>query len=203
MNTLASAERVQKTVDALSAHHFMPVVVNFKEEALEKIKEFIPAGASVMNGSSVTLQEVGFVDYLKSGEHGWNNLHANILAETDPQKQAQLRKESVLSDVYVGSAHALTETGEILIASNTGSQLPHIAFTSSNIILVIGANKIVPTMSDGFARIKEHVLPLEDKRMQGVYGFGTTWAKTLVLHEENPNFGRTVHVIIVNEALGY
>lgn len=202
MNTLANASSIEKTAAALDAHNFKPVHVQSKEEALAKIKELIPAGASVMNGASVTLQEIGYIDYAK-GDTGWNNLHAAILAETDPAKQAQLRRQSVVSDFYLGSAHALTETGEILIASNTGSQLPHLAYTSPNIILVVGANKIVPNREDGFARLAEHVIPLEDERMQGVYGYGTTWAKTLVMHQENPNLGRNVYVIIVNESLGF
>jgi len=51
-----------------------------------------------MNGSSTTLTEIGFVDYLKEGIHGWDNVHEDILNEKDPAKQAQLRKESVLAD---------------------------------------------------------------------------------------------------------
>ena len=156
-----------------------------------------------MNGASQTLEQIGYIEYLKSGTHGWNNLHAAIVAETDTAKQGKLRKEATLSDYYVGSVHALTETGEMLIASNTGSQLPNIAFSSQNLILVVGANKIVPDMNAGFARIKDHVVPLEDERMKGVYGYGTQWSKTLVLHQENPALGRTVRVIIVKESLGF
>jgi hypothetical protein len=64
-----------------------------------------------MNGASTTLQQIGYVDYLKEGKHGWNNLHDGILAEKDTAKQAELRKHSVVSDYYVGSVHALTDTG--------------------------------------------------------------------------------------------
>lgn len=203
MNTLATQESITKTAAALTANGFEPVVVASKEEALLKLKEMIPSGATIMNGTSATLEEIGYVEYLKSGEHDWKNLHERIIAETDPAKQAQLRRESVISDYYVGSAHALTENGELIIASNTGSQLPHLVFTSPNIALVIGANKIVPTLEAGFERLKQHVIPLEDARMHKVYGMGTTWAKTVILHKENPMFGRKVHVIIVNESLGF
>jgi L-lactate utilization protein LutB len=203
MNTLANQESMTKTESALTANGFEPIQVNSKDEALEKIKELIPAGASVMNGASVTLQEIGFIDYLKSGTHPWTNLHANILEETDEAKQGQLRKQSVLSDFYLGSVHALTETGQLLIASNTGSQLPHLAFTSPNLILVVGSNKIVPELKDAFTRLEQHVIPLEDERMKKAYGFGTTWSKTLILNKENPMMGRKAYVIIVNESLGF
>lgn len=200
---LVSAESVEKTAKALNEHNFSTIVVSSKGEALEKIKSLIPDGVSVMNGSSETLREIGFIDYLKSGEHKWNNLHATVLAEKDPAKQAELRKQSVLSDFYLGSAHAVTETGELVIASNTGSQLPHLAFTSQNIILVVGAQKITKSVEDSFKRIQEHVIPLEDVRMKGVYGFGTMWSKTLILNQENAALGRKFTVIIVNESLGY
>lgn len=200
---LATHETITKTIDALKANNFEPMLVNTKEEALAKIKELIPAGASVMNGASVSLKEIGFTDYLKEGAHGWNNLHAAIVAETDPAKQSILRKQSVISDVYLGSAHAVTETGELMFASNSGSQLPHLAFTSPTIILVVGVQKIVPTLEDASRRIDADVIPLEDVRMKEVYGYGTLRAKTLILHKENPALGRKVHVIFVNEKLGF
>ncbi len=201
--TLASADSVTKTMSALAAHNFMPQSVETKENALAKIKDLIPAGSSIMNGASRTLEQIGFVDYLKAGEHGWNNLHAAILMETDPEKQARLRRESVTSDFYLGSAHAVTETGELFFASNSGSQLPYLAFTSRNIILVVGTHKIVPTLKEANDRLEGHILALEDERMKQVYGYGTAHHKTLILHSENPAIGRQVHVIFVNEVLGF
>lgn len=202
-NTLASETSLNATTAALEAHSFKTEVVETKADALAKIRELIPADASLMNGASTTLNQIGFIDVLKEGKHGWNNLHDGILAETDKEKQELLRKQSVLSEYYVGSAHAVTETGELLIASNTGSQLPHLVYTSPNIILVIGTQKIVPTLEDAFKRITEHVVPLEDARMKDVYGYGTTYTKTLVLHKENPALGRTVTLIFVKEQLGF
>jgi len=200
---LASAASIDTTASALTAHSFEPIRVTSKEEALAKIHELIPAGASVMNGASQTLHEIGYIDVLKSAKHPWRNLHDAILAEKDAAKQAQLRRESVGSDFYLGSLHALTEEGELMISSNTGSQLPHLAFTSPNLILVVGANKIVPTIAEGFKRIEKHVIPLEDVRMKAEYGVGTMHNKTLILRGENPMMGRKVRVIIVNERLGF
>lgn len=194
---------LERTVESLKANNFQPIVVNSKEEALSTIKSLIPKGASVMNGASATLQEIGFVDYLKSDTHGWNNLHAPIVAESDRVRQVPLRNQALFADYYLGSAHALSETGELVIASNTGSQLPHLVYTSPNIILVVGSQKIASTLDEAFKRLHEHVVPLEDQRMKKAYGMGTTHAKTLILHKENPMFGRNIKVIIVNEALGF
>lgn len=200
---LATDAQIEKTVASLKANGMDGVAVNSAAEALEKIKELIPKGVSVMNGASQTLQQIGFVDYLKEGTHGWNNLHANIIAETDTAKQGELRKQAILSDYYLGSVHSISETGELVIASNTGSQLPHLVYTSPNLILVASTKKITPTVADALTRLETHVIPQEDARMQKVYGFGTTYAKTVILHKENPMMGRKVLVILVKENLGF
>lgn len=201
--TLATPESISKTSVSLIENHFEPIQVASKEEALKKIRDLIPDGASVMNGASETLREIGLIDVLKAKDHPWRNLHDGILQETDGVKQERLRSESVLSDYYLGSVHALTENGEMIISSNSGSQLPHLAFTSPSIILVVGAQKIVPTLADAFKRIEEYVIPLEDVRMKEVYGYGTLHAKTLILRRENPAIGRKIYVLIVNESLGF
>jgi L-lactate utilization protein LutB len=202
-NTLASKDTMHKTMNALKERGHLPELVESRSEALERIKALIPAGASVMNGSSRTLEEIGFVSYLKAGAHGWNNLHEAILNETDPVKQAALRKQAVLSDYFVGSIHAICETGEMLIASNSGSQLPQVVFTSQNLIFVVGAQKIVPTLADAFDRLERHVIPLEDERMRMAMGMGTYASKILIVKREQPFMGRKSHVIFVNEKLGF
>ena len=156
-----------------------------------------------MNGASVTLEQIGFVDYLKSGTHGWNNLHKTIVEEKDPVKQMFLRKQSVLSDYYLGSVHALISNGEFIIASNTGSQLPHIVFTTSNLIFVVSTKKIVPTFTEALKRLEKYVIPLENQRMQERYHMNTALNKIVVFKNENSAMSRKVHLILVEEDLGF
>jgi hypothetical protein len=202
-DSLASADVISKTEKALTEHGFLPETVATGAEALTRIKELIPAGASVMNGSSRTLDEIGFLEYLKGDKHNWNNLHKIILEEKDPDKQSLLRKQSVLSDYYLGSVHALSETGELVIASNSGSQLSHLAFTSPNIILIIGAQKITSTLDEALKRLNEYVFPLEDERMKSVGMGGSFISKLLILNREPSFMGRKVYIILVNEKLGF
>jgi L-lactate utilization protein LutB len=202
-DTLASKESVDKTSASLAEHGFMPEYVETKEGALAKIKELIPVGASVINGASQTLDEIGYVDYLKAGQHGWNNLHEAILAEKDLAKQSILRKQAVLSDFYLGSVHAVSETGELVIGSASGSQMPGIVFTSPNIIFVVGTQKIVPSLDDARVRLTDYVVQLEDARAMQAYSAHTSLNKELILHGESTKMGRKVHIIFVNEKLGY
>lgn len=202
-DTLASEESVTRTAAALKANGVAAFAVKTGAEALAKIKEIIPNGASVMNGASRTLEQIGFVEYLKSGRHSWNNLHEAILAEKDAAKQAALRKQAVLSDYYLGSVHALAETGEFIIASNSGSQLPHVAYTSSNIIFVASTKKIVPTLADAMERAEKYVLPLEDQRMKAAGYPGSAISKELIFRREPPMMRRKVVMILVEEDLGF
>ena len=202
-NKLKTKEVTTMVVEALAKKNVQAFIVESGKDALEKIKEFIPTGASVMNGASVTLEQIGFVDYLKSGEHGWNNLHEGIIAEKDPAIQASLRKQAVLSDYYLGSVHALTETGDYLIASNTGSQLPHVVFTSANLIFVVSTKKIVPNITEAMNRLMEYIMPIEDKHMKEKYGVGTAANKILIVNGENGMMKRKVTMILVNEDLGF
>lgn len=201
--TLASDDTLAKLAAALKERNIEAMIVPNKEEALAKIKELVPQGASVMNGSSTTLQEIGFIDYLKAGQHGWNNLHAGILAEQDPEKQKALRRQSLLADYYLGSVHALSEAGELVIASNSGSQLPHIAYSSPNVIFVVGAQKVMPTLADAEQRLREHVVPLEDQRMKNANMGGTKLNKLLHFFGEPTYTGRTIRMILVKEKLGF
>ncbi|MBI3495401.1 LUD domain-containing protein, partial [Candidatus Berkelbacteria bacterium] len=131
------------------------------------------------------------------------NLHEEILKEKDPAKQAALRKQAVLSDYYLGSVHAIAETGEFVIASNSGSQLPHIVSTSPNLIFVVGTQKLTPNLNAALTRVRHYVLPLEDKRMKDAGAGGSAISKLLIFEKEPTFMGRKVNVIFVNEKLGF
>lgn len=191
-----------KAIEALKPRGVTAELVNTKEEALSKLKSLIPAGAEVMTGSSTTLEQIGFVELLKSGKHPWKNFKDILLAEKDQAKQMELRKKSVAIDYFIGSVHAVTENGEVLIASASGSQLPSYAFSSDNVIWVAGTQKIVPTVEEGFRRIREYCFPLEDKRMKSVGFPGSAIGKILLFEREiMPN--RKIKLIFVNEKLGF
>ncbi len=201
-DNLASKESVEKVIVVVKPRGINPELVNTKEEALQRLKKLIPSGAEVMTGSSRTLEEIGFVNLLKSREHPWKNWKDIILAEKDEAKQMELRRKSVSSEYFLGSVHAIAETGEAVIASNTGSQLPSYAYTSKNVIWVVGTQKIVPTLEDAIKRVREYVFPLEDKRMKGLGFPGSNISKLLIFQKEiNP--GRKIILLLVNEKLGF
>ncbi len=201
-DTLASKEVIERTTNALKARNIKVESVNTKEEALRKIMTLIPGGKEVMTGGSTTLDQIGFTELLKSGKHPWKNLKDQILSEQDPKKQMELRKKSITSEYFLGSVHAVSENGEILIVNATGSSIPSYAFSSDNVIWIVGTQKIVPSLEDGFKRIKEYCVPLEDNRMKSIGYQGTTIGKYLIFEREI-NENRKINLIFVNEKLGF
>lgn len=201
-DALASKETVEKTMTALKPRGINAEFVNKKEDALNRLKKLIPPGAEVMTGGSTTLDQIGFTEILKSGKHPWKNLKDEILAEKDPARQMELRKRSVTSEYMIGSVHAVVETGEVLVVNATGSSLPAYSFSSDNVIWVVGTQKIVPTVEEGFRRLREYCFPLEDKRMKSIGYPGSAFGKFLLFEREILE-NRKITLIFVNEKLGF
>ncbi len=191
---------VETTVNALRARGFKAESVPDRESALEKVRSLIPEGARVMTGSSKTLEEIGLTSLLASGVHPWHNLKAQIVAEKDRERQLGLRRQALFAEYFLGSAQAITTGGDIVAASATGSQLGAYAYGGRNLILVVGTNKITHDLDEALMRLREHSVPLEDKRMKGLGFPGTTLSKILIYEREHQ---RNVHVILVNEKLGF
>lgn len=204
-NTLPSNEQLQRTIRSVEDRGINVTLAETKGSALALIQTLIPAGASLMTGASVTLQQIGFEDVLKSGNHPWKNLKAEILAEKDPARQAAMRKQATLADYFLGSVQAIAETGEIVFASATGSQLPAYAYSSRNVIWVAGTQKITLTLGSALERLRSYTVPLEDQRLKKVYGEKAQGiiGKILIFEHESPNLHRSVHLILVNEVLGF
>ena len=201
-NTLVKENIVNKTREALRAKGYTTIIVKTGTDALTQIQKMIPNGASVMNGASVTLEQIGYVDYLATTHHTWKDVRSQIRTELDPQKRVLLRRQAALSDYYLGSVAALTQAGEFIVASNTGSQLPLIVYTAPNLIFVVSTKKIVPTMDVAMKRL-DYVVPLEDADMRKHYGEGTSLNKIVIFRGENKSVGRKIHFIFVKENLGF
>jgi len=201
---LIAPERVQRTLEAVNARGIHAELVETKEDALRRIQEIIPPGAVVMTGGSVTLQQIRFEAMLISGDHPWRNFKADLLAEKDPVKQSAMRRQGTLAEFYLGSVNALAETGELVFASGTGSQLPAFAYTSRNVIWVAGTQKITPTLEDALRRVRAYVLPLEDQRQKSIGNqSGSRINKILIIEGEPAYMRRNLLLLLVNEVLGF
>lgn len=196
----ANETEIQKTISSLKENGIDSIVVENGHEAKKKVLEIIPKGSEVMTMTSVTLDSIGVSKEIN--ESGNFNSVRNKLFSMDKKSQSQdMQKLGTAPDWVVGSAHAITEDGKVLVASATGSQLPAYAYGSNHVIWVVGTQKIVKNLDDGMKRIYEYTFPLEDQRARAVYGMGSGVNKLLIVNKEfNP--GR-ITIIFVKEKLGF
>lgn len=201
-NTIPSEETITKTAEAIKKRGIAVIVVDTVQEALETVKKQIPANSSVMNGSSTTLKEIGLVEYLKSKDLPWDNLHAKALAQKDQAEQMEHMRLATTADYFLGSVNAIAESGELLAADASGSRVGAYPFAAKHVLLVAGVNKIVASTQEGIQRIKEYVLPLESERVKKEMGMpGSMIGKLLIVeHEMFPN--RTI-LVLVKQKLGF
>lgn len=200
-NEIPGNETIERTAEAIRGRGTEVTIVEEKAHALEKIVSLIPEGAEIMNGSSTTLIEIGFVDYLKNHSDKYRNMHEVILCEGDRQKQADLRRKSVTSEYFLGSVNAIAETGELFACDASGSRVGAYPYAAKHLILVSGVNKIVPTWDDGIERLRRFVFPLEDKRARAAYGAPSSISKMVIIEKES--IPDRINLILVKEVLGY
>jgi L-lactate utilization protein LutB len=201
LDEMPDEETVDETVANLEANGFEVVVADTAEDALETLQSHIPAGASVMNGHSTTLEEIGFVEHLNEGEHDWESLPDEIWSIDDDAKRQAARRESQTAEYFLGSVNAISATGELVAADRSGSRIGAYPFAAENVVIVSGVNKIVPTLSAAFDRLESVAYPLENERANEAYGVDSAIAKQLVFRQELEE-GRTT-VVLIRDELGY
>ncbi len=197
---LASDEQIEKVVQALEANNIHAIVVENGEEATRLVLQLVPLGAEAYANISKTLETIGITDDIdKSGRY--DAVRPKVLALDRKTQADEIRILRARPAYIIGSVHAITEQGQILTASNGGSQLAPYAYGAGKVILVVGAQKIVKDLNEGFRRIEEYSYPLEDERLRATLGVPTAIGKVLIVNREIVP-GRTI-VILVKEELGY
>ncbi len=197
---LASDEDIATTVAALTAKGIAASVVENRAEARSRVLDLLPEGAEVYTALSRTLEILGLHEEINTSSR-YISLRSQVDKLGPEGRMSRAGRKLMASPDYViGSVHAITHQGQVLIASGSGSQLAGYAFGASHVILVVGAQKIVRDLDEGTRRIWEYSYPLENERMQALYGMDSFPAKILLLQADMP--GR-IEVLLVKEALGF
>ena len=196
----ATAAAISRTVEALAARNIEAVLVENREAALAKLKELVPEGSEVFVSTSETLDTIGYTEYM-DGNDRYVNLHDQMLAHTDPIAQREFRRKTTIADYFVGSVQAIAETGEIVVASGSGSQIGAFAYGAKRVIMVAGTQKICPTLAGAEARTRGFTLEQHDRWLEGRDATPTPIGKYLVMEHE-PVVGR-ITMILIPESLGW
>ncbi len=194
------AQRLEKAAAALTANGFTVEILDDAAAARTRITELIPEGASVLTGASETLRLSGIDEDINTGGR-YQAIKTRTLAMDRVTDADDIRRLRAGPDVIVGSVAALTETGSLVAASGSGSQLPGYAGGAARAIWIVGAQKVVPDLSAALRRVEDHCLPRESARAQAAYGWPSAINRLLILNAE-PLPGRGT-VLLLREAIGF
>jgi hypothetical protein len=197
---LAGDDQIERTMQALEANNIHAVLAENGAEAKRIFFELLPEGAEIFLGASVTLEKLGIKDEIeKSGRY--DALRPKMFALNRETQGREIRKLGGTPDYAAGSVHAVTQSGTVMLASLTGSQIGPYASGAGKVIWVVGAQKLVRDLEEGLRRIQEYCYPLEDAHLRGLIKMGTSINKILIVKRElRP--GRT-SMIIVKEQVGF
>jgi len=196
----ASEERLARAAAALTAHGFAVEILDDAAAARTRVPGLVPEGASVLTGASETLRLSGIDDDINTGGR-YQSVKRGSRDLSRVKDLAEIWRRMASPDVIVGSVAAVTETGSLVIASASGSQLPGYAGAAMRAIWIVGAQKIVPDLAAALRRVDEHCLPLEDARARAAYGQPSAVNRVLILNAE-PHPGRGT-VLLLREAIGF
>ncbi|GII31165.1 LUD domain-containing protein [Planotetraspora mira] len=196
----APAERLERVAAALTANNFAVEILDDVAAARIRIKDLIPEGASVFTGASETLRLSGIDEDINTSGR-YDAIKSRTLATDRATGARDIWRMIASPDVIVGSVHAVTETGSLVIASASGSQLPGYAGGAGRAIWIVGAQKVVPDLGTALRRVEDYCLPLENVRAQEVYGRPSALNRLLILNAELEP-GRGI-VLLLREAIGF
>jgi hypothetical protein len=196
---LPDRQTLEATVRALEEHGFSVEVVESLDAAREAVLARLPKGASVMTNTSVTLQETGIAEAINEGGP-YESARTKMYALDVATQAQEMKAIGGLPDYALGSVHAVTRDGALVIASASGRQLASYAWGAACVIFVVGAQKLVPDLETAQQRIYLHSLVLEDARAYAAYGQHSSVGKVLEIHQETP--GR-IHIVLIRQLVGF
>ena len=195
---LATDEQVARTAEALEAHNIHTIVVDNGDQAKAELWKLLPEGAEVFTNTSRTLDTLGIPDIVNER---YDSVRVKLAKMDQKTQNREMIKMGAVPQYILGSVHAVTEEGEIVVASNTGSQLAPYAASAEHVIWLVGTQKIVPNLDEGLKRLRQYTYPLEDERALQAYGMNSFISKLLIVYREVMP-GRT-SMILIKENLGF
>ena len=191
---------IDRTVAGLKSRNVDAMVAENGNQARQMLIDLIPDGAEVFKSTSETLDTIGYSNYIRETNR-YKNLYLEISGEQDRDRQRELRRLASIAEYYIGSVHAIAETGEVLVASGTGSQLGAYVFDAKNVVWVAGVQKICPSLEDAMARIRGFSVERHHQWAESQGRPAAPLGKLMIFeHEQNPN---RIKMVLIKESLGW
>lgn len=196
---LPDEETLATVVSNVEERNISVTVCESGDQARSYLAEQIPQGATVMNGHSTTMEEIGFTDILSTAD-GFEYV-GNQLDELEDDARFEARRNATTADVFFDGVNAIAESGELIGANALGNSVGAWPFGAESLVLIGSTNKIMPSWTDAVERLREFALPLEDARAQEVYGQGSLVGKLVSLEYERVD-DRT-QLVLIKDQLGF
>ena len=195
----ASDEKIRRTLKGLESNGFTVLVVDNLDQLRSEVIKLIPHKSEVFTATSRTPDESGLTEELNSDNYqSVRDMFMPLYGQED--KQLEMKRIGSASDYAVGSVHAITEDGQVVIASASGSQIPNYVYGAKNFIWTVGSQKLVKNLDEALERIENYAFHLEDKRALQAYGNHSSINKVLIYRKEPTGRGT---VIIIREPVGF
>lgn len=203
-------KQLKRTAELLKERGFEVFLVHNRDEAKSILLKLIPEDATVGVGGSITIREIGIIEEL---EKRGNRVIHHWKEGLSPEEDFNVRRQELLSDVFLSSVNALTFSGELVNMESIGNRVAAQIFGPKKVITVIGKNKLVVNLETAIWRIKNVVTPLNAKRLklelpcvEEGYCIDCNHPKkicriTTIL--EAPPAKTPFYIVLVNEELGF
>ncbi|HYE82388.1 MAG TPA: lactate utilization protein [Clostridia bacterium] len=202
--------RIKRTMENLGKNNISAYRAENEAEALKKVSELIPAGSTVGLGGSMTLFEVGAIDFIRKGNYEVLDRYKEGLT---PAEMKEIFRKSFSADVYLTSSNAVTEAGELYNVDGTGNRVAAMLYGPDRVIVIVGINKLVKDIDQAVLRVKETAAPANNKRIKKSNPCTITGhcmdckSEGRICNEytliKRQGVKERIHVIIVNKELGY
>lgn len=199
-DTLPDEATLHETKRNIEARNITVSVYEDRDDALEYLKERIPPHATVMNGRSTTLHEIGFIEYPRQ-DPNVSYLKEEIRQIDNEDEHRDARRKAITADIFFDSPNAIASTGEIVGVNGSGTGIGAWPYAAKRLVLVSGTNKIVATLKDALDRVREFAYPLEDARVQQAQNHRSVIGKVLIYEFEK--LDQRTELVLIKGTFGF
>ncbi len=154
--------RISKTIDNLKKNNINALYVPSKETALAFLKSILVNGESIAVGGSVTLDEIGALPLLRSGQYAFIDRYDKSATKEEIEER---KRAGLLADTFITGTNAITESGCLYNVDGTGNRAAAFVYGPKRVIVLVGYNKIVPNLADAVVRVKRTACPANTIRL--------------------------------------
>ncbi len=206
MTKKRNALLAKKVIEGLRSRNMEADFAETKEEALEKALALIPEGSSISMGGSMSVHAIGLSEALKNGNYDFIDRDAY----EDKRKAMLLAYDA---DFFLSSCNAMTEDGVMVNIDGNANRVSAIAQGPKHVLFIVGMNKVCKDVDHAMKRARNVASPINAQR----FGLKTPCTQTgscmncksadticcqFLITRYSRHAGR-IHVILVNEDLGY